>query len=44
MAPGSQKWKGTIADLVIAPTSSSTTEAVTSGPASGGWAIRALIE
>ena len=35
MAAGSQKWNGTIADLVIAPTSTRTVPPTSTGPLPG---------
>jgi hypothetical protein len=48
MAPGSQKWKGTSADLVIAPTRIRTTAALTAAAdvpftRSGAWSRMAEI-
>ncbi len=47
IAPGSQKWKGTSADLVIAPTRTSTTAAATAsaaGPATSPGACSRMAE
>src|SRR6476619_2502198 len=44
IAPGSQNWNGTIADLLIPPTISSTTEVVTSGPDGGLCTIAEMVD